>query len=216
MSTLKATNLSHASAASPNIVLDSAGKVTFGGAVVGAGMDLITPTSVAGTGVTLSGGKVSFSAATSVSVNGCFTATYDNYALVADFTAASANNAISLRLRVGGVDATTNYAGVRLYTLNTTVGADIDPTGTDEWYVTATNSTRPTSDTHLYCNGPAKAAITTYTAHSFGSGGSGGGSLYQFLLAGNHTTTTAYDGFTIFTDTGTFAGTLRVYGLRNS
>ena len=56
MSTLKATNLQHASAASPNIVLDSAGKVTFGGAVAGAGMDLITPTSVAGTGVTVSGG----------------------------------------------------------------------------------------------------------------------------------------------------------------
>ena len=47
-----------------------------------AGLTLITPSSVAGSGVSLTGAKVVFTAATSVSVNGVFSATHDNYLVV--------------------------------------------------------------------------------------------------------------------------------------
>ena len=48
-----------------------------------AGLTLITPSSVAGSGVSVSAsGKVTFTAATSVSVNGVFSATHDNYLVV--------------------------------------------------------------------------------------------------------------------------------------
>ena len=75
------------------------------------GLSLVTPTSVAGTGVTLSGGQVTFTAASTMSVNGCFTATYDNYQFVMTQSASSATNSIYMRLRVAGVDnSSSQYA----------------------------------------------------------------------------------------------------------
>jgi hypothetical protein len=204
MSTLKATNLSHASAASPNIVLDSAGKVTFGGAVAGAGLDLITPTSVAGTGVTLSGGAVSFSGSTSVSVNNCFTATYDNYFVIDTHTnSTTAENQI--RLRAAGTDSSANY-NVRLALMQSVYGTATSTTlfrlgdGGSELGVYQTTFTRSflAEPTSLY------------------SCGNDGGATSLYASGGIHTASTSYDGFSLIASTGTITGTLRVYGLRNS
>ena len=112
MSTLKTTNLQHPSSASPNIVLTSGGAVNMSGAtsVTGGGMDLITPTSVAGSGVTLSGGEVTFSAATTISVNGVFTATYDNYRMVWESSLAASEDSLQIRMRLAGTDnSSANY-----------------------------------------------------------------------------------------------------------
>ena len=208
MSTLKATNLSHASAASPNIVLDSAGKVTFGGAVAGAGMDLITPTSVAGTGVTVSGGAVSFSASTSLSVNGCFTSTYQNYFILMNFVAAAATPSVSWRYRAAGTDYSgatySNQSGVdngsvtqgaRTQTQTSNAMGDI-------------NTVRTHAVIHVF--GPQDATQTTLNIRR------GYGDILQLTYYNLETTSTSYDGFSIIMSSSNFTGTLRIYGYRNS
>ena len=206
MSTLKATNLSHASAASPNIVLDSAGKVTFGGAVAGAGLDLVTPTSVAGTGVTLSGGKVTFTAATTISVNGCFTATYDNYLIYVNGVS-SGSNYLQGRLRVAGVDAVGASDYLSQYITNGSYGADA---ATSAWVRAAAFETTTPNNSVITLFSPFLAERTGW----------------QFSLrnpipwvsmgGGSHLLSTSYDGLTLFLASGNATGTLRVYGLRNS
>ena len=208
MSTLKATNLSHASAASPNIVLDSAGKTTFGGAVAGAGMDLITPTSVAGTGVTVSGGAVSFSASTSLSVNGCFTSTYQNYFILMNFAAAAATPSVSWRYRAAGTD----YSGA---TYSNQRGQDNGSVAQPNKTQTQTsnemgdiNTVRTHAVIHVF--GPQDATQTTLNIRR------GYGDILQVTYYNLETTSTSYDGFSIIMSSSNFTGTLRVYGYRNS
>jgi hypothetical protein len=207
MSTLKATNLSHASAASPNIVLDSAGKVTFGGAVAGAGMDLITPTSVAGTGVTVSGGAVTFTAATSVSVNGCFTATYSNYRIVMSAVSAAGAIDVNMRLRAAGTDASgaATYSRQYLTAFNTTATAGT--AATTFWHPFYANTVAGFAAVEL--ENPATAVTTRFTAF-------GGAEVGVLITSGYHTAATAYDGFTLYPGSSSITGTLHIYGYRNS
>ena len=208
MSTLKATNLSHASAASPNIVLDSAGKTTFGGAVAGAGLDLITPTSVAGTGVTLSGGQVTFTAASTVSLNGCFTAAYDNYQIV--FSGVGSENlGVRARLRLAGTDNSASaYSGQGYQSVATLTNI---ATGPDNlWYFgnahTLAFSTAGTffspflaEPTQFLGAGQRRATIADVTG-----------------LALVHSALTSFDGVSFICSAGTITGKLRLYGMRNS
>ena len=58
--------------------------------------------------------------ATSFSINNCFSATYNNYRIIYDFTVADQN--MNMRLRVGGTDnSTANYDKQRFYCSGTTV-----------------------------------------------------------------------------------------------
>jgi len=173
----------------------------------GSGMDLITPTSVAGTGVTLSGGEVSFSAASTVSINGCFTTTYDAYTIWAQFSK-STDSAIPLRFRAAGTDETgADYDHQELIS----AGAN-NPQGRS----TGQTSGRfgyASTDTFVIINlhNPALAAVT-YWLCSNGYGPD----IASVTIAGRHTPTTAYDGFSIIPPSSTITGKLRVYGLRKS
>ena len=179
------------------------------------GMDLITPTSVAGSGVTVSGGKVSFTGATEVSVNGCFTSAYDNYMLMCDLTAASASNSdITARLRLSGTNATTNYAGVRTYSNGGAVNTLT--TGTyNAFFMTSADTSIPTIPSFsAKLFRPAIAVATTSLVEALQS--SSGSAVFQNLMSMYHSTATAYDGISIISGSGNIAGTLRIYGLRNS
>jgi hypothetical protein len=71
-----------------------------------AGLAKIVPSSVAvgsGTGSADTTGTVTVSAASSVSLNGVFSSTYDNYRIFINGNTAS-NSDVSLRLRVSGTD----------------------------------------------------------------------------------------------------------------
>ena len=72
------------------------------------GMRLIVPSSVAN-GTISSSGAVSFTAQSSVSLNGCFSSTYDNYRILIDLsTTSGAGNAITIQWRASGTNATGN------------------------------------------------------------------------------------------------------------
>lgn len=173
----------------------------------GSGMDLITPTSVAGSGVTLSGGVVSFSAATTASVNGCFTTTYEQY-LVQCIVNISATTSVNFRLRLAGTDSVTGYryatGVVTTSAIQFNAGSNAASTG-----IVADLVASQRAMTNTVINGPALAAQTNaqldYTALNYRG--------YGFVT---HDVATAYDGFSLIAPSGNITGTLRIYGLRNS
>ena len=174
----------------------------------GSGMDLITPTSVVN--ATLSGGAISFAAQTTASINGCFTTAYDVYRLLFRGSTSAAAG-ISARLRASGSDASgANYNAQIVYGAGVTTGAtqNISDTGWAAIYDSGAAEAACNFSMDLFR--PALAEPTTYaTIQNYGA--------YVALAGGGrHTLSTAYDGLTLFRASGTFTGTLRIYGLRNS
>ena len=178
------------------------------------GMDLITPTSVAGSGVTLSGGQINFSGSTSISANGVFTSAYENYLILHNLTGASAANPeLTARLRLAGSDAATNYATIRIYSAGASVvAATMGATGL---FVGAGDTASPSlSGGQFTLIRPALAVATIMNAEA--NQVASVGTHYLNRMSGYHSTATAYDGVTLVVSAGNVTGTMRIYGLRNS
>jgi hypothetical protein len=171
-----------------------------------AGLKLITPSSVAGSGVSLSGAKVTFTAATSVSVNGVFDGTYDNYLIVFLGKVSSDGQGLSWKLRGSGTDTTdSNYARQYLQANNTTVAGG-RATGQSSIGLVPISGIQDVG-THLYWYGPAIAQPTAGRSVT---------APYQSLTdyAWTHSTSTSYDGFSFIVSGGAnVTGALCVYGL---
>jgi hypothetical protein len=150
--------------------------------------------------------KASFSAATSVSVNNCFTSTYDAYRLVIIANLASGQGDMNLRLRVATVDATTNYNRQNFVANSTTVSGFRGTGETQAVLFSADSSPGGFNTCDIY--GPALASATQFFAESVRSEST----IVLREVAGQHTTATAYDGFTLLM--GSSTGTVYVYGYR--
>jgi hypothetical protein len=148
-------------------------------------------------------GNVTFSGTESISLNGVFSSTYENYRIT--FYSGSASSVVvNMRLRVSGSDATgSNYAWAIYKNAYTTSGSADGATGTAFVLgftgVAATNFSydifQPFSTIRTQYLGSHVTSADVWT----GSGGS-------------HTLANSYDGFTLFPPSGTFSGTVRVYG----
>lgn len=171
---------------------------------------LMVPTSAVN-GTVGTYGAVTFSAVSSVSLNGCFTSEFDWYRVVFDVETGSSAN-ISAVLRLAGTDAVTGYDYQRQSGANTTNSVSQGLNGSS-WFFTITSMAgRHSGTVDLFR--PALADETTGVVAAGGSAASmtsGAGSIYQAFL--NHRTTTAYDGLTLMPGSGNFSGTIRVYGI---
>ena len=207
MSTIKVNNLQHPSAASPAIVLDAAGGAT----VAGMGLVLVKPTSIANSGgsASVSGGAVTFSGVTSVSLNGCFSANYQSYQIIMSTTGTTATIRTRMRLRASGTDnASTEYDHQILDVVDASISASrvVDSTRFD---ISAMNSTSATLVSMVLTNPFVAAKTQGVTQNVFAPA-----TLVYFGI--EHTLSNSYDGFSVLVDSGTFAGSIRVYGLQNS
>jgi hypothetical protein len=170
------------------------------------GMTGIIPTSVAGTGVVLNAnGQITFTTATAINVNGCFTSAFDTYELHLNVTARSAASNSALRMRSAGTDITAaNYNTVYHYGGGTTSTAATTTGGTG--FVTDIGGVTLLRGKYTLFS-PFLAAATGLVGQvALGS------AEYIVHEAGNHTLATSYDGFTIYMPTNNFTGTLRIYG----
>ncbi len=153
-------------------------------------------------------GSATFTTQSSVSLNNCFSATYDNY-VITGYCSSSVAASILARLRASGTDATTNYA----YAL-------------DEIYLSAgPTSVLSSSTTSFLIQGTPAGAhafvgfnYTIYKPFSadatFMNGMSTRDASLLTLRGGlQHSTASSYDGFTLYPSTGTITGQLNVYGL---
>jgi hypothetical protein len=178
---------------------------TFNGSSAAPGMDLMTPSGVVNG--TLSGGEVSFSAAATLSVNGCFNSTYDAYAVWCQMSKTTDTN-VDLRMRLSGTDATAaNYDTQSTLNANTSIFNTRTVSATSGIFGYASTDHFST----INFQSPALAAITYYfSSYAYGP------AIDNGIVAGRHNVATAYDGFSFIPASGTMTGKLRVYGLRKS
>jgi hypothetical protein len=153
-----------------------------------------------------------FSTAATVSVNNCFSSTYDNYRLIVSVpTVSAADMNVTLRLRVGGVDNSTasSYVIQKLSAQSTSVAGSV--TTSDQPTLMASSSTYPTATSaFMDVLGPFQATPTLFTGNYSQSLSSV--ALYTGTHTLRHNQSTSYDGFSLITSTGTMTGVLYVYG----
>ena len=175
------------------------------------GMKLIVPSSISvgsGSGSASTTGTVTFSSASSVSFNNVFSSTYQKYKIIFSITTTDSAT-INLRWRVNGTDNSTasSYLNEYHYGTSTTSAAALDTQnygfiGYGRASAKATgqaivHDVYTTEVTHLqaqYLRPPTDLQI--YNA-----------GLY-------HNQTVSYDGFTLYPSSGTFSGTVSVYGYK--
>lgn len=180
-----------------------------------AGLHMVTPTSVtvgSGTGSVSGQGLVTFTGASSVSLNGCFTSLYENYRVVTN--SIGSGTGLRIRLRSSGSDnASNNCSFVRQYQ---------DTAGT----IGFTNATGNTV-TYMEIGGvnatPGMIEITFSKPNilDYGKGVSSigfqhtGSAGFRETASGFCSSNIQYDGFSLLPGSGTITGTLRVYGYNN-
>lgn len=157
----------------------------------------------------------SFSAVSSVSLNNCFSTTYENYAIQYVSTSASANSNISMRLRVGGVDASGASDYIRQAMVGYSTSIALATATGSSWGIggMTTGSYQFASKMEIF--NPFLATRTNMTSRF--DGFEGAGSVWQSGADGfNHILSTSYDGFTVLASTGTITGKIFVYGYQKA
>lgn len=163
-----------------------------------------------GTATANSLGLITFSAATSISLNGAFTDAYKKYRVIVEVNSASSSGILAWRYRNAGTDnsstvygqggliSRTSGATANLSSGNTTyqiMGSLLAASGYSFIWVIDVVGVRQ-------ANNKAMTWLTYYSDTTSGSGGFAGGYF---------TPTTTFDGFTLF-PTGNMSGNVQVFG----
>lgn len=157
-----------------------------------------------------------FSAVSSVSVNGCFTSSYANYRIVCTITAASIDDQnVSLRYRASSSDnSSSNYSSGGVVGTSGDVTAPVfQLNGTSHSSMTNTTTTANRSvGFTMDVISPQLAATTSAVVNGIGFTSVTFG---RFFVT-THNVASAFDGFSLFPASGTITGTIRIYGYLNS
>lgn len=172
------------------------------------GLVPIVPTSVAGTGVSLNAttGLVTFSAATTISVNGCFTSTFRNYLILPVVTSRSTNSFTAFKLRASGTDLSTGYDLVRTIRAGTATTAQL-ANNTD---VPLGSGNFPSAQHRVEVFDPQLSSQTRLMSRTVESQAAAAPTIVE--VDGSTRSTSAYDGFSLIAAAGNATGTLQVYG----
>jgi hypothetical protein len=184
---------------------------TDGVAAAAPGLRMVVPTSVSvgsGSGSVDANGNVTFSGASSVSINSCFTSTYDNYKIVA-YIKGSADAAGKFRFRTSGSDNTTSnywwggyYQG---YGATTTINPETGGGAVNTATISGVSSLAGGFAADVF-----SPLLTDYTLVCAPSADS-----YNRQYSIQFRATTSFDGFTFYPGSGTVTGSIRVYGYKN-
>ena len=179
--------------------------------VAAGGLVQITPTSIAatgGSGSIASTGTISFTSASAISFNGCFSSSYNDY-LVKILLKSSNTTDVSFRNRLSGTDASGANYNDQFFAAEATSTQLSRTTG-----ATVGNSMRTVANEQLSCQLLLGSSfLTEPTQFEF----------YQVLnhtspqtriRSGFHTLSTSYDGFSLIPGAGTITGTVQIYGYR--
>jgi hypothetical protein len=176
-----------------------------------SGLVPVNPASVnhSGGSVTVStNGTINFTGVTSLTLNDVFTSTYRNYRLVLDFTSSAngANATLQFRNNLTTLTGTNYAAGFPYLATGTWVvtGSGIGLTSTN-LFVDTTEQNIVTADFLA----PAIATLRTQFIGTFGRVRNVG------IITGGYTSAAETDGFVLTMSTGTFTGSLAVYGYTN-
>jgi hypothetical protein len=180
------------------------------------GLVKVVPTSVAvgsGSGSASALGIVTFSGASSVSLNGVFSSTYKNYRINFDniiMPTGAGGTDMLLRLRASGTNTTTNYTGAGFYMSHnsaTVTGATVSSI-----FISNTDSVSGKAYGYIDLFAPFEAQETTASyakPYRYAAGTSGS---YTHSYAFFQTDSTQFDGFSLVFGAGTGSGAVSVLG----
>jgi hypothetical protein len=149
-------------------------------------------------------------AAASVTVNTCFTSTYDEYLLVVDVIG-STTATLNLQMRNAGSTITAaNYQWFRTGYNNNGSSEDAVATAQASWLFGYANSTTPSVATiNLY--DPLASRVANHNAFAT-TNNSADLAIAIFSTGFRYTSAQAFDSFVLSVSAGTMTGTVRVYG----
>lgn len=151
-----------------------------------------------------------FSAVSSVSIDNCFSATYNYYYIRSNFTNSAGNNPTRGRWRVGGSDASGSNYTIQYYVASGTSVSGARSASNQEM-----SSLLPDAGTYpmfgeVWVNDVFRAEQTTVyvdLARAID------GNIDLISILHEHTLQTSYDGFTAYVSAGTITGSISVFGL---
>lgn len=149
----------------------------------------------------------SFTAASAVSVNNCFTTAYDTYLVIVDSVTGSTTSALNLRLRTSGTDSSTGYYYGGNYGTYAGATGGVGGSNQSSFKGNDFSSSVVTAATYVIADPAAVQHTVILSQRANQDGGA--------TVAGTHQVSTAYDGFTLVPASGTVTGTVRVYGYTN-
>jgi hypothetical protein len=191
------------------LTISAAGTSTWSTPTVPALVQIV-PTSMAvgsGSGSFDANGRITFTAASSISLNGIFSATYNSYRIIFD-TTSTTDGRVDFNLTTGGTLSTTGYYRNGWYIDN--AGNGYWYNGQNQTYGVITDHAKIASSMDIYR--PFLADTTRYTALSAGlDTGTGNQAV---INGGLHNVATSYDGIKYAITSGTMTGTISVYGYR--
>jgi hypothetical protein len=179
------------------------------------GLVVMTPTSIVSTGTGNSSsinsdGSVTFSSCATLSLNGVFTSSYDNYMVAIRGTSSDDAGTVGARLRASTTDASgTNYTRQRLDASGTTVGAGRDTSAATYTRLMVLDDGQRSGGV-AYVFGPYLAQPTAFRSVS----ASAYLDAYIRDWASTHSLSTSYDGITLANEFGaaTISGLVTVFG----
>jgi hypothetical protein len=181
---------------------------------LGAGLNIIEPTTIANSGgtATASGGQVTFTTVNSVSLNGVFSATYNNYLMIVRATGSGAAVGLSMRLRVSGSDNSTTSYNSATFRSNTVASSTQTLTATSFASIVRALGTGSGGMSQTLITDPFAASAThlTLTVAQPES------TVTTQLSSAIFTASTSFDGFSLFPESGTATGTVTVYGYQKT
>ena len=188
----------------------TSGYVELGAPAVAGTTVLELPTDSIKPGMVLVASQ-SFSAVSSVSINNCFSATYDNYRIVCDYTTGTSGGIVTnFRFRTASTDNTAAVYQLRGADVGALTSISLNDqnlaamtTARDGGNAMVLDVVNPFATRYTHCPFSVHSATITVIA------------LARFGVM-SHLSATSFDGFSIISASSTITGTVRVYGLRNS
>ena len=181
------------------------------------GLKNVVPTSISvgsGSATVNSNGRVTFSSATSLSLNNVFSSTYTSYKIVLSAGAASTGTSISLRLRSSGADRSNSayyFGGYFSREQGTTTGA-WSSSGITSMTLVSVYNIANTNSVQAEINNPFDSSCgTSINWQSWNNDPSGG---YGIFAGGLYATQNSNDGLTLVSS-GTMTGYISIYGYTN-
>jgi hypothetical protein len=175
-----------------------------------SGLALISPSSIANSGgsASASGGAVTFTGVSSVSLNGVFTSAYENYRMMIRLTGSTALT-FDYRMRTNTDDSSSVYWRQEFTSSNLT------NTGQRQGPITLGRLAGLVDTDQVFIASDISGAhLSEWTSLFTNTNDQAGFSLA--VLSGGVRTTTQYTGISFLASTGTVTGTIRVYGYKNS
>lgn len=152
-----------------------------------------------------------FSAASIISVNNCFSSLYDNYRINLNINSSSASSSnVFMRMRSSGTDnSTSNYRKAQVYVVygTTTVSVNESSSADTQFWIDFNVDTA----THSRMIDVLVPFLSMRTQISSGIGNSDAWSTSMGTFNG----TNSFDGFSIYPASGNLTGTVRIYGYKN-